>query len=62
LFWPAGAKKKVGVGQEEVAQVILASAWFGPSDPLANETSLSPPQAAINRSQNLKILNFRHRM
>jgi hypothetical protein len=39
LCWPAGAKKKIGVEQEKAAQVILASAWFSPSDPLANETS-----------------------
>jgi hypothetical protein len=39
LCWAAGAKKKVGAEQEKVAQVFLASAYFGLSDPLANETS-----------------------
>jgi hypothetical protein len=32
-------KQKGGVEQERVSQVILANAWFGPSDPFANETS-----------------------
>jgi hypothetical protein len=40
LCWPAGAKKKVGVEQGKISEVIWANAWFDPpSDPFANETS-----------------------